>query len=136
MKTPCRAAASTSSSPSGALTVLPSSVNSTTTAIHSRRQLRPVPQRRPHRDRRGLAEAADRRRRHRPEPLLETLRRHLDPALEEVVERAVPDPARRALLAGLLREEAHRLREQAPHGVARRKDLHAARPRTRAPRGE
>ena len=42
-------------------------------------------------------------------------------------QRAVADPARSALLARLLGEEAHRLGEQAQHGVARGEDLHRRR---------
>src|SRR5206468_10530254 len=49
--------------------------------------------------------------------------------LEQMVERAVADPARRALLARLLGEEAHRLREQPQDRIATREDLDCSRDR-------
>ncbi len=137
MKVPCRAAAWTISSPSGALTVRPSSVNSTTPVtvpppLRAARSARATAHRVSHRDRRGLAEAADRGLLHREQPLVDLLPRHRRAAvlelLAEMVERAISDPAGRALLAGLLGEEAHRLGEQAERGVAGGEDLERGRP--------
>ena len=66
-------------------------------------ELRPVPERSTDGKRRALAEPADRRRLHRLEPLVDLPARHLRLAvgepLDDVRERAVPDPARGALLA-------------------------------------
>jgi hypothetical protein len=71
----------------------------------------------PERDRRRLAQAADRASLDRHEPLLELGARHRGFALlelgEHVLERARPDAARRALLTRLLGEEAHRLAHEA-----------------------
>src|SRR5574340_426657 len=142
MKVPCRAAAWTRSSPSGALTLWPSSVNSTIAVtlprpLEGREELRPDAHRVSHRHRRRLPEPADGRLLHRLEPLVHLLPRHRGmPVLElpaEVVERAVPDPARRALLARLLGEEAHRLAQEAERRVRRREDLHRGRARAGAP---
>ena len=85
---------------------------------------------------RRLAEPADRRLLHREKPLVHLLARHRRAVvlelLREVVERAVADPARRALLARLLGEEAHRLREQAKWRVRHGEDLHGGRARARS----
>jgi hypothetical protein len=62
-----------------------------------------------------LPEPAYRRLRHRVEPLLDLptrhRRSHVFEFLDEVVHRAVADPAGSALLARLLGEERHRHRE-------------------------
>ena len=138
MNVPCRAAACTSSLSAGA-PVRPSRVVNSTTAVtvhrllgvERREQLGPPAHGVPHRDRRRLAEPADRRLLHRQQPLVDLLPRHRRAAvlelLAEVVERAVPDPARGALLARLLGEEAHRLAEQAERRVRRREHLERGR---------
>ena len=78
--------------------------------------------------------------RHRLEPLVDLVPRHRRaPVLEllgDVVERPVADPARSALLARLLGEEAHRLREQAERGVGAREDLDGGGADAAAPLGE
>ena len=91
----------------------------------------PVAADRAYRDRRSLAEPADRRLLERLEPGLQLLARERGAAGGEVVEPARADPARRALLARLLGEEPHRLGEQLERRVRGREDLH----RRRADRG-
>ena len=96
-------------------------------------QLRPVAQRAPDRDRRRLAKAADRGQRHRLQPFLALLRANTAHRRRPKVERAVADPARGALLARLLGEEAHRLGEQAERGVGAGEDLDSRRADPAAP---
>ena len=137
MNVPCRAAAWTSSSPSGAgrppvereldhrhhATSSVSGANSSGQCVIAFRTG----------NGRRLAEPADRGLLHRQQPLVHLLARHRRAVvlelLREVVERAVADPARRALLARLLGEEAHRLREQAKWRVRHGEDLHGGRAR-------
>ena len=98
-------------------------------------KLRPVLHRVPDRERRGLAEAADRGLLHREQPLVHLLAGHGRAAvlelLAEMVQGAVSDPAGRALLARLLGEEAHRLGEEPERRVALREDLDRRRARLR-----
>ena len=97
----------------------------------------------PDRDRRGLAEPADRGHRHRLEPFVDLAARHRRAAvlelLGDVVEGAVADPARSALLARLLGEEPHRLARAGGAGSTRpgrpgRRRSRRRSPTPRAPR--
>ena len=125
----------------GALTGRPSSVNSTTALIlrAALRAGRRAPASVRTRSASGTARPGRGRRSrslHCVEPLLD-LRPASPPRpfelLAEVVQRAVADPAGRALLARLLGEEAHRLGEQAQRRVARREHLEPRPTRRRRP---
>ena len=135
MKTPFRAAAWTSSSPSPAVAIRPSRVNSimpssSRTARASAGARSGPGSARPGRGRRSRSAPSPRATPRAGPAAIVPLAR------EDGMQGAVADPARRALLARLLGEEAHRLGEQAARRVGAREDLHAGGADAAAPLGE